>query len=178
MRRTKVILAVMIFTIAMSITAFGEEEKNLDATQNVMTMTDDRESKRTQAQQILDDLYANETDQEIRNMAVVASMTSIFGIAKNVGTQLKSNNGPLFTIGRYNQNPDYFKNSTYMVVSKDMSYGLNAHDLIVSTRNSDEGNFEKLQSVYSAAQELKQLTDGSPKVISISSSVRKMSEEP
>ena len=158
MRKTKVILAVMILTIAMSTTAFGEEGQNPNTAQNVITMTDDQEVKMTQTRQMLEDLYANESDQEIRNMVIDASMTSIFGIIRDVGTQLKSDQGSLFTIGRYSQNPVYFKNSTYMVVSKDISYGLTTNDLILATSDFDESNFEKLQSVYSAAQELKQIT--------------------
>ncbi len=150
----------MIFTIAMSTTAFGAEGQNPDTAKNVTTKTDDREVKMTQAQQMLEDLYANETDQEIRNMAIDASMTSIFGITRDVGMQFNSDHGSIFIIGRYSQNPDYFKSSTYMVVIKDMSYGLSANDLIVTTGNSDEGNFERMQSVYFAAQGLKQLTAG------------------
>lgn len=169
MRKTKIMLATMIFTIAMSTTAFAEDDMsaiNTQVTEAVAENSTDavgpgyQDSKVIRARQMLDDLYANETDQELRNMAVDASMTSIFGITRNVGMQLKSEQGAIFAVGRYSQNPNYFKNSTYMVVSKDMSYYLNDNKLIMATGNYNESNFEKLQSVYSAAQELKQFTTG------------------
>lgn len=169
MRKTTIAFLTILLTMMMPFSSFADDTDRQQTTSPVIECGHSRkqpESVETgsgnpvieDANKMLEDLYTNETDQEIRNMAVDASLTSIFGITRDVGTQLKSDQGNLFTIGRYSQNPDYFKNSTYMVVSKDMGYGLTTNDLIVVTTNSDEGNFEKLQSVYSAAQELKQLT--------------------
>ena len=47
---------------------------------------------------MLEDLYVNENDQEIRNMVVDVSMTSMFGITGEIRVQLESGNGPVFII--------------------------------------------------------------------------------
>lgn len=171
MRKTTIAFLIIFLSMMMSFSAFADDTDRQQTTSPVIECGHSRKQPENveagpenpeiaEANRMLEDLYANENDQEIRGMAVDASMTSIFGITRDVGTQLKSDHNTLFTIGRYSQNSDYFKNSTYMVVSKDMSYGLTTNDLIVVTSNSDEDNFEKLQSVYSAAQELKQMTAG------------------
>lgn len=49
---------------------------------------------------MLEDLYANEKDQEIRNMTVDVSMTSMFEITRDISVQRESGNGSVFIIGK------------------------------------------------------------------------------
>lgn len=167
MKKTKIILIAMMLSVVMSITAFGEDNIDANNTQATMNMAENQtgnigpayqKTKVMQARQMLDELYANETDPEIRKMAIDSSITSIFGISKDINTKLMSD-GPLYVIGKYSQHPDYFNYDTYVVLGKDITYWLTNKELILTIDHYDENNFEKLQAVYSAAQELKQLTN-------------------
>jgi len=126
------------------------------------SVSESQTDKMTQAQQMLEDLHANETDPDVKRLAIESSLVAIFGSFKDA-EMVGDTDGSVIVIGRYHQNPALFNSHTYSILGKGMKYGLSdssSSEMIWATSSYDEKNFEKLEIVYAAVQDLKEITKG------------------
>lgn len=139
-----------------------EETQNATPTTGLVENTGPgfQKSKKICAQEMLTELYMNEANPVIKNISIDSSMASIFGASEDAGIRIVSKIGEtLNVIGVYSQDPVYFNYSTYSVLNRNLGYCLKDDKLVLTIGNPDESNFDKLQAVYTVAQELRQATN-------------------
>lgn len=145
--------------ISMSHVAYAADTNEIiNVCQKECAVPESQNDKMIQAQQMLEDLHANETDPDVKHLAIESSFVAIFGSSKDAEAA-GDTDGSVIVIGRYPQNPALFNSHAYSILGKNMKYGfLDSGEMLWATSNYNEMNFERLQTVYAAAQGLKQIT--------------------
>ena len=112
-----------------------------------------------QALAILTDLYANEADETMRQIAVDTSLTAICGTDPKNGT-VNTTDGPYGIIGVYPKDPVYFYRTTYSALHARVPYVVSDEQLILLAGEQPTHDITPLAQFYEGAKAIKAATDG------------------
>lgn len=112
-----------------------------------------------QALAILTDLYANETDETMRRIAVDTSLAAICGTDPRNGT-VNTTDGPLRIIGAYPKDPSYFYRVVYSALNARTPYLVSGERLIILEGEQPTHDIAPLAQFYESAKAMKAATAG------------------
>lgn len=112
-----------------------------------------------QALAILTDLYANETDETMRRIAVDTSLAAICGTDPRNGT-VNTTDGRLGIIGVYPKDPSYFYRVVYSALNARTPHLVSGERLIILEGGQPTHDIAPLAQFYESAKAMKAATAG------------------
>lgn len=160
--RTAAVLACAVSLCATPCTAYAAKTANSAVgpgqAASVETNYPDTEEAK-QALAILTDLYANETDETMRQIAVDTSLAAICGTDPRNGT-INTTYGMLGIIGVYPKDASFFYRTVYSALNAYTPYFVSDGHLIILDNGQPTHDITPLAQFYESAKAMKAATAG------------------
>lgn len=107
---------------------------------------------------ILTDLYANETNEVMRQIAIDTSMAAICGANPDNGTVYTTTGETLGIIGKYPKDPVYFYRMVYSALNNSPSFCVSGDQMLILQREEPSHDLSALLLFYKNAKQIKAAT--------------------